>query len=51
MHIGQTTLAFETTFDHYAFSEVAPDPRLVPGALATPSPEPNSSTPANGAPR
>jgi len=51
MHIGQTTLAFETTFDHYAFSEVAPDPRLVPGALAAPSPEPISSTPANGASR
>ncbi len=40
MHIGQTTLAFESTFDNYAFSETAPDPRLVPGALPTPTPYP-----------
>jgi len=37
LHIGRTTVAFESRFDGYTFSEVAPDPRLVPGALPTPS--------------
>ena len=35
LHAAKSTFAFETTFDHYAFSETAPDPRLVPGALPT----------------
>lgn len=37
LHIGRTTVAFESRFDGHTISEVAPDPRLVPGALPTPS--------------
>jgi len=36
LHIGRTTVAFDSSFDSYGFSDVAPDPRLVPGALPTP---------------
>jgi len=44
LHIGQSTFAFESTFDNYAFSETAPDPRLVPGALPTPAPAPTKAS-------